>query len=240
MYQWNDISYPQVATMNPPTMPSLLAIRTPRLSGSHEKVELTVFYSGKRRQSTTHCIKISKKCQHETFGLCPLKGSKNLHSPGWMAAPIPPVHNQTGRTGKVGSEIWTWWGAVIWIWWEEVIQIWFKLDFWWHGPIRYHYHRLLEKIKKGRKGSHRKPIPQTNRDEFRNAAQKLQYSCTQYSCTHVLMHAWSCAETKTISTGIQFAVPFIRYSVCCTIRKYNAYKGRAIFAEKWVPMVSGK
>ena len=21
-------------------------------------------------------------CQHETFGLCPLKGSKNLHSPG--------------------------------------------------------------------------------------------------------------------------------------------------------------
>ena len=108
-------------------------------------------------------------CQHETFGLCPLKGSKNLHSPGWMAAPIPPVHNQTGRTGKVGSEIWIWWGAVIWIW--------FKLDFWWHGPIRYHYHRLLEKIKMGRKGSHRKPIPQTNRNEFRNTAQKLQYSC---------------------------------------------------------------
>ena len=77
-------------------------------------------------------------CQHETFGLCPLKGSKNLHSPGWMAAPRPPVHNQTGCTGKVGSEIWIWWGAVIWIW--------FKLDFWWHGPIRYHYHRLLEKI----------------------------------------------------------------------------------------------
>ena len=108
-------------------------------------------------------------CQHETLGLCPLKGSKNLHSPGWMAAPTPPVHNQTGRTGKVGSEIWIWWGAVIWIW--------FKLDFWWHGPIRYHYHRLLEKIKMGRKGSHRKPIPQTKRDEFRNTAQKLQYSC---------------------------------------------------------------
>ena len=100
-------------------------------------------------------------CQHETLGLDPLKGSKDLHSPGWMAAPIPPVHNQTGCTGKVGSEIW----------------IWFKLDFWWHGPIRYHYHRLLEKIKMGRKGSHRKPIPQTKRDEFRNTAQKLQYSC---------------------------------------------------------------
>ena len=52
-------------------------------------------------------------CQHETLGLCPLKGSKNLHSPGWMAAPRPPVHNQTGCTGKVGSEIWIWWGAVI-------------------------------------------------------------------------------------------------------------------------------